>query len=402
MDEFPDLSEARSARRLRDRSRTLARRLSALTLAGPLATAKAPVRPIVLIQSDDWGRVGAPSLEALDRLRSAGHPVGRSAWDEYGLETEEDVLELGRLLASVSDADGRPACMTANFIVANADLQRMRAEGFQGFRYVALQDGFPEPWRRPNLLSAYRSNIDRQVFYPGLHGFTHFNVGLFLKTLRNDSPAGARARALVANDIPYLASLTPEFNFALVNRERAETFLAADEQAAWIDQGIELFRSTFGSPPRTVCAPGYRANADTFRIWASRGVEAVQANGEGLLSRQDGMLHIQRNVSFEPTLHDGDPVAPALKQAVRAVRNGFPIVICSHSLNFITPHIGKAAQSRESLRRLLEQLLELFPDLRFASDGELLGSLAKNDTAWWRKPTMNEIAHRFLSRARRS
>src|SRR5215469_3615169 len=47
----------------------------------------APRRPIVVIQSDDWGRVGIPGLDALERVKVAGANVGASGWDLYGLET---------------------------------------------------------------------------------------------------------------------------------------------------------------------------------------------------------------------------------------------------------------------------------------------------------------------------
>ena len=44
-------------------------------------------RPLLLFQSDDWGRAGIPHRETLQRLRSAGLMLGENAYDFYSLES---------------------------------------------------------------------------------------------------------------------------------------------------------------------------------------------------------------------------------------------------------------------------------------------------------------------------
>ena len=180
--------------------------------------APAPRRPIVILQSDDWGRVGIPSLDVLDELRSLGFPVQRSRWDFYGLETVEDIERLAELLTQVRDSDGRPACLTANFVMANADLRRIRTGGWQEFASISIERGFPQPWQ-DDLVPAYKRAIAANVFYPSLHGFTHFNIAAMMKAFRDPGDLGKRALALAERDIPYLRSVTPEFNFALAFSE---------------------------------------------------------------------------------------------------------------------------------------------------------------------------------------
>src|SRR5271166_3680659 len=140
-----------------------------------ITTALAPVRPVVVMQSDDWGRVGVHDPKALDRLRRLGLAVGASKWDYYGHEDAEDLRSLGEVLAGTTDADGRSACLTVNMVMANADIRRMRSEGFEKFRFVPITDGLPVPWAESSLLEQYRNLIADRVFYPGLHGFTHFS-----------------------------------------------------------------------------------------------------------------------------------------------------------------------------------------------------------------------------------
>jgi hypothetical protein len=367
---------------------------------GRLWSAPAPERPIVVIHSDDWGRTGAPSPGSIAKLQALGLPVGDSPWDHYGLETEEDVLALGGILAELRDRGGRSACATVNFIMANPDLRTMRDEGFRAFRWVAIKDGFPEPWQ-DRLMPAYRQCIDMGVFYPGLHGFTHFNPAELLRALAEDSPYGERARALATHDIPYLATVTPEFNFALVTRRGAEHFIAEEGQAEWVALGAQLFGETFGMAPRTTCAPGYRANDTTFRVWRQAGIEAAQTVGDDPVARRNGMLVLSRNVRFEPVLDDEATEARALRQARRTVARGMPIVVCSHSINYIERHLGRAGTSRLRLQRFLRSLLDLFPDLRFASDADILDAYHGRTPGWLRPPNTSEIVQRLSSWIRR-
>lgn len=357
--------------------------------------APAPVRPIVVIESDDWGRVGLPSLQSMEQLKAEGVPIGKSPWDFYGGESEDDVVRLGDILSEFRDADGRPACITANFVMANADLDRMQRENFQAFRWIPIDLGFPRSGRE-TLLPAYRANIDRGLFYPGLHGFTHLNASAMMKLLTETSARGDRMRQLANHGVPYLASLTPECNFALVERQgEDETFMSESDQESWIDAGVSLFARAFGRRPVTTCAPGYRANDTTFRIWHRRGIEAVQSNGwRGILASRE-MVFLERNVSFEPALTPDASVEDAIDAARRAVECGFPIVVCSHSINYMSRFLGYAEEGRRQLAEFLRRLLEAFPNLRFATDADLAAAFRTNDPAWFRRPTTREIAVRF-------
>src|SRR5579864_9313090 len=51
-------------------------------------------RPIVLLQSDDWGRVGLRDQEGLEELQAAGLTLGDRPYDFYTLETAENLSRL--------------------------------------------------------------------------------------------------------------------------------------------------------------------------------------------------------------------------------------------------------------------------------------------------------------------
>ena len=354
----------------------------------------------MVIHSDDWGRVGVHDPGAIDRLRGRIPAVGASKWDYYGHETPDDLRLLGEVLGETTDIDGRPACMTVNMVMANADIRRMRREGFHEFRFVPITEGLPEPWAEPTLIEHFRSLATAGVFYPGLHGFTHFSPQGMLRGWLDPGEQGERTRALLNEDIPYLASATPEFNFALLDRPGgAEVYADFAAQRAWVAQGIDLFRAAFGHAPITTCAPGYRCNETTFEVWAMHGIQVVQTTGTGGLHASDGVMVLERNVFFEPLLDQEQAVERALIRIDAVVDAGLIPVICSHSINYISRHCGGRDDSLQCLARLLREVRVRFPDMRFANDAEILTAYRSGDPGWFRAPRLSESVkrHRLAS-----
>jgi len=333
----------------------------------------------------------------IDLLKARDPQFGNSPWDYYGLESEDDLHQLGDLLAGIRDRSGKPACFTANFVMANPDLDATKADYYRQIHWKPIVEGFPGPYSE-RLLPAYRRNIDRGVFYPGLHGASHFNPYEFLRALNDQTEYGTRVRRLVDHGVSYSATQAPEYNFALVSRHGSEVFLAEPLQREWIERGIDLFSVAFGFRPRTTCAPGYRANAVTSRLWAEAQIDCVQGFGRDPLVRRAGLLLLSRNVTFEPVFSEGDCVGKAVAEAKQAVSRGEPIIICSHSISYISRYLERAASSRVLLEDLLKTLLREFPDLRFASDADVADAYGRSD--WFRSATASEIAGRSLRFAR--
>src|SRR5689334_18061099 len=86
---------------------------------------KESVEPIVIFQSDDWGRVGVRDRGGWDELRAAGVSLGEKAYDYYSLETADDLSALRAVLRKHRDCTGRAPCLVMNFCVANLDFPRM-------------------------------------------------------------------------------------------------------------------------------------------------------------------------------------------------------------------------------------------------------------------------------------
>src|SRR6266404_3732372 len=100
-------------------------------------------RPLVLLHSDDWGRVGVRDREGYELLRASGVHLGENPYDYYSLETAEDVIALRDLLKRHRDSTGRPACLVMNFLLANVDFQKTADTGFKDVHLRPLSQGLP-------------------------------------------------------------------------------------------------------------------------------------------------------------------------------------------------------------------------------------------------------------------
>src|SRR5271170_6324434 len=78
-------------------------------------------RPLVLLQSDDWGRVGLRDRDGLEQLRAAGMALGERPYDFYALETADDLAALTAVLKRHRDSGGRNPCVEMNFVPSNLD-----------------------------------------------------------------------------------------------------------------------------------------------------------------------------------------------------------------------------------------------------------------------------------------
>ena len=157
-------------------------------------------RPLVLLQSDDWGRAGLRDQEGLEHLRGAGINLGERPYDFYSLETAEDLYALREVLKRHRDSVGRHPCLEMNFIVANLDLSKNpAATGILTF--LSLAEGLPQGWNRPNLVEGYRSGIDDGVFHAALHGTSHFCRASVERAMAGD---GERAMLLRTDCVAIL------------------------------------------------------------------------------------------------------------------------------------------------------------------------------------------------------
>jgi hypothetical protein len=333
-------------------------------------------RPLVLIQSDDWGRVGVRDREGWEQLRAGGVSLGERPSDFYSLETADDVAAIIEVLRRHRDSTGRAACLVANFICANVDFRGTEETGFRKLILRPIGNGLPESWKRPGLVEAYRAAISERVMLPALHGMTHFCRPAVERFLGDSGENGELLRSFFRAGTPYIHWRMPWVGYEYLDPESKEQFLAAELQSEIISQAADAFSRFFGTRARSACAPGYRRNEETIKAWASCGVKVVQ-NGPGTLLpphfQDDVVLHLYRNVQFEPALDPmGYSAEACVRQAVRCFERGIPAVVSVHSINFHSSLKNFRDETALRLDQFLSALDRQSPSLLYVHDHDVL------------------------------
>ncbi len=334
-------------------------------------------RPLVLLQSDDWGRCGLRDHEGLEQLRAAGLVLGERPYDFYTLETAEDLNALSSMLKKHRDSSGRNPCVEMNFVPANLDFAKMRGDDFRKIHLLALADGLPDGWTRPGLIEAYREGIAAGVFHPALHGSTHFCRAAVERNLAADDDRGQLLRTMWQAGTPYIHWRMPWIGYEYWDPERPEDeqFLEAEAQRALIGDTFGAFAKLFSTLPRSACAPGYRANGDTHRAWAQHGIRVAQ-NGPGTLTPphfdRDEMLLLYRTVELELATDEKFSVEASLRQAENCFARGIPAIVSVHSINFHSTVRDFRTATLQCLDQFFTALESKQADLLYLHDENLL------------------------------
>ena len=333
-------------------------------------------RPLVLIQSDDWGRVGLRDEAGLEQLRASGLVLGDRAYDFYTLETAEDLAALSSVLSHHRDSSGRNPCVGMNFILSNLDFAKMSSDAFREIHLLPLAEGLPQGWSRPGLVAAYRQGIADGVFYPAMHGSTHFCQSAVERNLSENGERAALLRTFWQAGTSYIHWRMPWIGYEYWDAEKAEDerMLAADTQRTLIGQTVGAFAKMFSTLPRSACAPGYRANDDTQRAWAQHGIRVAQ-NGTGMLAPvhfdRFEILHLFRTVEFEPATDASFSVEQCLRQAEACFERGLPAIVSVHSINFHSTVRDFRSRTLQALDEVFSALESKHEDLLYLHDENL-------------------------------
>jgi hypothetical protein len=332
-------------------------------------------RPLVLFQSDDWGRVGVRDCEGWEELRAAGLNLGEKPYDFYSLETAEDLYALAEVLRKHQDSTGRGPSMVMNFIMANVDFDRCFESGGKQIPLRPLTEGLPGAWRRPQLLEAYQQGIRERLFFPALHGLTHFCEPAVARELNIGGERSELLKKFWRAQTPYIHWRMPWIGYEYwdpgMRPERQ--FLLVDDQRAAIQRAARIFQELFAASPFSACAPGYRANADSRTAWFETGVRVVQhgpGDRRGPYLDENGMLSTFRTVEMEPA--SGPCESERLvKEVEQCFAGGLPAVISIHAINFHSTIRDFRTPTLALLDEFLTVLEKKWPDLLYVHDADL-------------------------------
>jgi hypothetical protein len=331
-------------------------------------------RPLVLLQSDDWGRCGVRDQEGLEQLQAAGLALGERPYDLYSLEAAEDLHELSALLKRHRDSQGRNPVLGMNFIVANLDFASMAADRFRQTHLLPLSEGLPRGWHRPGLLEGYREGIADGVFAAALHGTTHFCRSAVEREVAANEDRADLIRTVWTAGTPYIYWRMPWIGYEYLNPEKPQAgFLPQDKQMALIREAAGVFSKFFSMAPVSACAPGYRANPDTHLAWSKCGVKVAQ-NGSGspLAPQMDEyeILNLHRTIDIEPTQRDL-PIEKYVQLAESCFKRGVPAIVSIHAINFHSSLKDFRTPTLQALDHFLTALQARHPNLLYVHDADV-------------------------------
>jgi hypothetical protein len=272
------------------------------------------------------------------------------------------------------DSTGRAACLVMNFVLANLDFQKMMASDWLRIHLLPLTEGLPGKWKRPGLFEAYRLGITEGVFYPALHGLTHFCWRAVEHGLSERGERATLLRTFWRAETPYIYWRMPWVGYEYCNPEKPHAgFLSVETQKGMVRQAVDAFKTFFSRTPVSACAPGYRANKDTYLAWSQYGVRIAQdGSGAALPPHIDEceILNLHRTIDFEPSQRELS-IEKYMQLAEQCFARGIPAVISVNAINFHSTLKDFRSPTLQVLDEFLSALEAKYPNLLYLNDSDL-------------------------------
>lgn len=353
-------------------------------------------RKIIVFESDDWGSIRMPSLEAYKILKDAGIDLkGRDA-ERYNLNdslaTSSDLEMLFETLTTVKDKLGNYAIFTPVSIVANPDFQKIKNSDFHHYYYEPFNETLKKYPGCEKSFELWREGIEKKIFMPQFHGREHLNVVAWMRALRKgDKHTRSAFDQRLWGFVPDQSTLPGiYFQAAFLFEDLSEVEL----HRQIIIEGLDLFEKLFGYRAKYFVPPNGWLNNSLNNTLFENGIRYRSASkiqiepiGKGeskkvihWLGQKDksGIRYITRNCFFEPSQIGKDWVDSCLNDIKIAFRWHKPAIVSTHRVNYIG---SLRPENRErglrQLNTLLKTIIKNWPDVEFMTTPEL-GRLIEN------------------------
>ena len=355
-------------------------------------------RHLVIIESDDWGSIRMPSHEVFVKLQKLGdHPENDCFLSNDCLESEKDLLELYKVLESVKDSNGKHAIITANFAVANPDFKQIDLEK-KIYCYESITDTYKRYYPGEDVFNCVKKGFQRGVFIPQLHCREHLNVNRWMKALSEK-----KSDVCIAFDNEMIGINSSFSNNNLFGyMDSFNTVESSNSELSHIlSEADSMFNSLFGFRSKTFVASCFVWNdalEDKLKELGYVGIQSspwqyysVGEKGNYKLRRKlhytgeknkFGQFYTVRNCEYEPAYNNNseESVKKCLADIELSFRNKKPAIITSHRLNYISEiNPQNAADNLKGLQKLLECIINDFPDVEFISSPELISIMERSN-----------------------
>lgn len=341
-------------------------------------------RKIIIIESDDWGSIRMPSVDAYHKMASLGLDVVGHCYNENdSLATKEDLSLLFEVLSNYKDINGNSPKITANTCVANPDFEKIKASDFRTYFYEPFTTTLT---RYPNCsFDVWKEGITQNIFVPQFHGREHLNVEKWMHELQKGNRELMSCFDLQAWGIRYNNLQDSLLAGLIINSKKS-----IELQKEILKEGMQLFQEIFGYTSKSFIAPCYTWNSELNETLKRMGVDILQGSYFQYLSKGgrviDTLCHymgqkneleqvyLVRNCFFEPTQDLRLNKEYCLKGIEKAFKLKKPAIISAHRLNFIGAiHPRNRDNNLRQFSELLQTIVKCWPDVEFMSSDELDG-----------------------------
>ena len=338
----------------------------------PFVLRKQFKKKYIVIESDDWGMMGAKSRDGIDYLAKIHGEENFSRWTTDAIETSEDLDLLFDTLNKYKDLFKKPPIITTNFITHNIDYNKKTKLEFQPLSEYLNQNN--------KLKEMYNQGIENKLLYPQLHGYCHFN----LKTL-NDYFQDNESEELF-----NVGFLTGESTIRTVaNNFKGELIIQNENVNSILDSAISEFSNIFGFRPKTIIPPHFILDLQLLNMIKTHGIKCIQACNRLIkynrsrirkifFRKQNGLYWFPRNARLDPHDHYKYFADQCLVSIKKAFDSNIPAIIDFHRVN-ISGKYNSVYRDRtlKELDFLLRSISNQWSDVEFISTDELLNKICQ-------------------------
>lgn len=349
-------------------------------------------KPIVVFESDDWGSIRMPSLDAFNYLIKNGVPLRKpKSYDCLDtIESNDDLLFLIETLNSVKDGDGNPAVMTMNTVVGNPDFEKIEKGQYEVYCFESFFDTYKKYHNSNNVEKLWNEGISNHLLRPQYHGREHLNFQRWLLFLQSKDPLVMEAFH------KRVVSLGSSYHFMEAYNPSSQSEYEGIERS--IREGVDVFKKSFGYFPESFIAPCYQWDSQIEDILKRIGIVIIQGNYFQKLSELEftitnkkwvphylgeinsyRQVYLTRNCRFEPSENPKYNADRCLKDISRHLRAGRPAIVSCHRQNFIgSLKPNNRDNNLKQFKSLLDNIVKIFPEVTFMPSDQLGRSILSN------------------------
>lgn len=310
-------------------------------------------RPVVIIESDDWGP--GPQSDAVMLQRIAGQ------------------------LASIRDQEGRPAVMTLGLVLGKPDGKAILADHCRTYHRSALEEASYAP-----IVEAIRAGCAAGVFSLQRHGLEHCWPDSLLFRARDDE----ELRQWLADEDTRSETLPSVLQSRWADTKTLPSrSLPLDDICDAVREEGEAFERLFGERPAVAVPNTFVWSEAVEQAWAADGVRCVVTCGRQFMGRgSDGALtpptrllfngesgpagvrYVVRDVYFEPIR--GHRAEQLWEGVAEHSALGRPALIETHRESFIASS-EQAENALAELIRAMRGVTERHDDVCFLTTAAL-------------------------------